>query len=117
LSVSRIFAGEPHCQTRAKRAGKLSVHRQRGREWLAGRAGKAIGAFGRAGGADIDAGVRLYAAVTAMLPARPADACAALSAAAAAAHGHTDLVPESWLLAKAARLGSAEGTMPQVTGR
>jgi hypothetical protein len=43
LSVSGMIVGEPHYQTGTRRAQKWSVHRQRGRERLAERAGKATG--------------------------------------------------------------------------
>jgi tetratricopeptide (TPR) repeat protein len=67
----------------------------------------AVEAFRRAGGSDIDASQDLETAVTAMRAGNPAAAGAALTAAAAAATGNSDLVPGEWLTAAAMRLDEA----------
>jgi tetratricopeptide (TPR) repeat protein len=79
--------------------------------WLAGdyaaaeeAARGAVQAFRRAGGGDIDASEHLAAAMGALRAGDKAAASAALTAAAEAARGNSDLVPTDWLLDAAARL-------------
>ncbi len=67
----------------------------------------AVEAFRRAGGADIDASEQLAVAAAAMADGDRPGAQAALTAAATAAQGNTDLVPGQWLLTEAAAMRTA----------
>lgn len=98
-------------QVESPRAEGLYLYNLSWAHWLAGRyvdahstASEAVEAFGRSGGADVEASKELARAATSMLAGDRQAAGTALRTAASNSRGNCDLAPPAWLMAEADRL-------------